>query len=92
MPGNVVRQRLVTEAEVLFYLGPPDLMTFDNRSCTYVYFFDGRATGDCAVHIDIQKLHGRRVVTQIGWSATDAHDYSSFRPYSTTAPNFLESE
>lgn len=87
VPGGARRKRSGSEAEILFYLGPPDLVYDVQGSSTYAYFYDRFATRDWVVYIVVADSGTQRVVTQIGWNARSASSHADFRPYSTTWPS-----
>jgi hypothetical protein len=77
--------RTVSEDELLFYLGPPDLMRAAGGRTSYVYFYDRYGTKDWAVYVDVGTSRGQRVVAQMGWNASNVNNHGTYRPYSAGA-------
>ena len=65
----------LTEAELLEYLGAPDLVAGDESVKRFVYYFDGSATRDSVVYVTIE--HGK---ADFGFGAAGANDHRKYEP------------
>ncbi|MGH7179664.1 MAG: hypothetical protein ACREJC_19975 [Tepidisphaeraceae bacterium] len=85
VPQNGAAAKTVTELEMMFYLGPPDLIANSSGQPGYVYAYDGKGTKDSAIYITVGTVAGQRVITQMGWSTMLTNGGGSYQPYSAPA-------
>lgn len=87
VPRGRAPTRAVSEAELLFYLGGPDLMwDAANGTVSYVYLYDRFGKQDWAVYVTVTTSGGQRVVSQMGWNAANVNSHAAYRPYAANAP------
>lgn len=81
----------VSKADLLKYLGKPDLAFNADDQEYFVYFYNPSDTANkLAIHVAMKKGNVTQVGSQVGFNEATVNDYSSYKPYSETG-NFQQS-